>query len=73
MASPTALADKAFNYIILTNFLGVPHNDKKDYTRLVVEVLSYEINTIQMTVYVKNLFNIRMGTHGERWRNPIDW
>ena len=22
---------------------------------------------------VKNSFNIRMGTHGECWRNPIDW
>jgi hypothetical protein len=52
MASPTALADKAFDYIMLTNFLGVPRNDKKDRTGLVVEVLGYEINTIHMTVYL---------------------
>jgi hypothetical protein len=52
MASPTALVDKAFDYIMLTNFLGVLRNDKKDRTGLVVEVLSYKINTIQMTVYL---------------------
>ena len=52
MASPTALADKAFDYIMLTNFLRVPRNDNKDRTSLVVEVLSYEINTIHMTVYL---------------------
>ena len=52
MASPTALVDKAFDYIMLTNFLGVPHNDNKDRTSLVVEVLGYKINTIHMTVYL---------------------
>ena len=52
MASPTTLANKAFDYITLTNFLGVLRNDKKDCTSLVVEVLGYEINTIHITVYL---------------------
>ena len=52
MASPTALVDKAFNYIMLTNFLRVLHNNNKDCTSLVVEVLSYKINTIHIIVYL---------------------
>jgi hypothetical protein len=44
--------DKAFNYIRLTNFLKVLYNNKKDYTRLVVKVFSYEINTIHIIVYL---------------------
>jgi hypothetical protein len=52
MASLTALVDKAFDYIMLTNFLRVLCNNNKDYTSLVVEVLSYEINTIHIIVYL---------------------
>jgi hypothetical protein len=52
MASLTALVDKAFDYIMLTNFLRVPHNDNKDCIGLVVEVLGYKINTIHITVYL---------------------
>ena len=52
MASLTALVDKAFDYIMLTNFLRVPCNNNKDHTSLVVEVLSYKINTIHITVYL---------------------
>ena len=52
MASLTTLADKAFDYIMLTNFLRVLRNDNKDRTSLVVEVLGYEINTIHMIVYL---------------------
>ena len=52
MASLTALADKAFNYIMLTNFLRVLHNDNKDHIGLVVEVLGYKINTIHIIVYL---------------------
>jgi hypothetical protein len=44
MASLTTLVDKAFNYIMLTNFLEVPRNNNKDCMSLVVEVLSYKIN-----------------------------
>jgi hypothetical protein len=55
MASPTALADKAFDYIMLTNFLGVPRNDNKDRIGLVVEVLGYEISTTHMTVYLSQV------------------
>jgi hypothetical protein len=46
IASPTVLAEKAFDYIMLTNFLGVLHNNNKDCTGLVVEVLGYKIDTI---------------------------
>ena len=52
MASLTALVDKAFDYIMLTNFLRVLRNNNKDYTSLVVEVLSYKINTIHIIVYL---------------------
>ena len=52
MASPTALADKAFDYIMLTNFLRVPRNNNKDRIGLVVEVLGYEISTTHITVYL---------------------
>ena len=50
MASLTTLADKALDYIMLTNFLGVLHNNNKDYMGLVVEVLSYKIDTIYIIV-----------------------
>jgi hypothetical protein len=52
IASLTALVDKAFDYIMLTNFLRVLHNNNKDYIGLVVEVLGYEINTIHMIIYL---------------------
>ena len=51
MASLTTLVDKAFNYIMLTNFLRVLCNDNKDHTSLMVEVLGYKINTIHIIVY----------------------
>ena len=52
MASLTTLADKAFNYIMLTNFLRVLRNNNKDCIGLVVKVLSYKISTTHITVYL---------------------
>ena len=52
MASLTALVDKAFDYIMLTNFLRVLHNNNKDRIGLVVEVLSYKISTTYIIVYL---------------------
>jgi hypothetical protein len=52
IASLTALVDKAFDYIMLTNFLRVLRNNNKDHIGLVVEVLGYEINTIHITIYL---------------------
>ena len=52
MASLTTLVDKAFNYIMLTNFLRMLHNNNKDCISLVVKVLSYEISTTYIIVYL---------------------